>query len=96
MWNPATAQAYAASAPFYNSSLPYKLPNLTLAPADAKTATTYMSDINTFVGEQTANFMTGKRPLDEFDAYIADLQKMGIDDVLRIYNEAYTVWNQPR
>ena len=39
--------------------------------------------------EAGIKFITGEEPLTNFDAYVAQLTKMGIDNVLAIYRDAY-------
>lgn len=96
MWHPSTVASYENSEPFYNESLKYKVPSLTFSDADAKTVRSIMADINTYVSEMSAKFMTGEASLDQFDDYIATVKGMGIEDVLAIYNKTYQEWNQPR
>jgi putative aldouronate transport system substrate-binding protein len=47
-----------------------------------------MTPINTFVAESELKFITGATPFSEWDAYIAQIKKMGdIDKVLKYYTE---------
>lgn len=45
-------------------------------------------DIDTYVHEMFVKFLTGKESLDNFDSYIAQLEKMGIKEVLALYQAA--------
>ncbi|MEF3302230.1 extracellular solute-binding protein [Paenibacillus sp. GYB003] len=47
------------------------------------------TDINTYVGEMTTKFITGDAPLTQWDTYVAQLKKMGLDRYITIYNAAY-------
>ena len=38
---------------------------------------------------ETAKFITSARSLDEFDAYLAELEKLGINDYAKYYVDAY-------
>lgn len=50
-----------------------------------KQATLKMNSIQTYVDESFVQFVMGTKPLSEFDGYIAQLKKMGIEDVIKIY-----------
>ena len=47
------------------------------------------TDIQTYVDETIDAFIMGKKPLDEFDAFAAKVEEMGIGDVLEVYQAAY-------
>lgn len=96
MWAPQVEEAYNNLAPFYNESLKYIVPPLPFTDAQNKEIRSTMADINTYVEESVSDFMTGKTPIDQFDAFVEKINKMGIQNILDIYNEAYAEWNQPR
>jgi len=48
-----------------------------------------MDEMETYITEMSIKFITGEEPLTNFDAYVAQLTKMGIDNVLAIYRDAY-------
>ena len=48
-----------------------------------------MTAIDTYVQEQSIKFITGDRSLDEWDAYVKEIESMGVQDALKIYNDAY-------
>ncbi len=48
-----------------------------------------VSDIATAASEQSLRFVTGDRPLDEYDAFIEDLRAMGLDRLTEIKQAAY-------
>lgn len=51
-----------------------------------------MTPMNTFLSEEKLKFITGKRPMSEWDEFIATLTKMGdIDKVLDYYNAGKTI-----
>ena len=60
----------------------------TLNSEENKQATLKMNSIQTFVDESFVQFVMGTKPLSEFDNYIAQLKKMGIEDVIKIYQGA--------
>ncbi len=47
-----------------------------------------MADITSYVEENTNNFITGVRPLSEFDDYLAQLEKLDIKRAIEIYQAA--------
>lgn len=51
--------------------------------------TQYMTDINTFVFEAVTNFITGVKPLDEFDSFVEAVKNMGIGEVEKVKQAQY-------
>ncbi|NHN31281.1 extracellular solute-binding protein [Paenibacillus agricola] len=47
------------------------------------------ADIYSLVNQRTAEFVQGKVSLDEFDKYVAQLEKMGLSELQGIYTTAY-------
>ena len=45
-------------------------------------------DINTYISEMTAKFITGDMPFSEWDTYINTLKKMGLDEYIEINKQA--------
>jgi len=54
-----------------------------------KAAASAVDDINSYISEMTWKFITGQEPLTSFDTYMDTLQKMGIEDLIAAYQEAY-------
>lgn len=51
-------------------------------------------DIKSYHDEMCGKFIVGIENIDEeWDNYIATLKKMGIDDVIAVYQAAYDRWN---
>ena len=48
-----------------------------------------MDDANNYIAEMELKFITGEEPLSNYDAYVAQLERMGMDKVLEIYRSAY-------
>ncbi|MFD0868644.1 extracellular solute-binding protein [Paenibacillus residui] len=46
-------------------------------------------DINAYMEEMRAKFITGAAPFSEWDTYVDTLKKMGLDEYLEIYSTAY-------
>ncbi|MCL2833550.1 MAG: extracellular solute-binding protein [Treponema sp.] len=64
-------------------------PSYELPPADTQAVNKIMTDVRTYVDEMYLKFMMGQEPLSSWDAYVANIKKMGIDDVLAKHNDAY-------
>lgn len=62
---------------------------LTLNQDESDTYSDYWTDIEKYVGEETAKFITGERDIAEFDAFVQELYAMGLQDVLDVYQAAY-------
>lgn len=48
-----------------------------------------MSDINRMMEEEIVKFVTGNRPLSEWDSFIADLYQIGMDNYIDVYTREY-------
>ncbi len=56
---------------------------------EIETYTQKWPDIDTYVKENVVNFITGNRPLTEWDTYVATLKEMGIEDVVAVRQAWY-------
>ena len=65
------------------------LPAFTLTAEASEERSDIMNNINTYVDEMTLKFITGVTSLDEFDAYMAQLKAMGIEDAIAITQSQY-------
>ena len=76
--------------PFLEESNKYMLPgSLSFDSNDAETVRSKMTNIK---DQAILQFMTGQRSIDEFDAYVADVEGMGIQDVMDVFQKAYDDW----
>lgn len=64
-------------------------PRLPLNEDQKAKANNKSTEIDTYVSENISKFMIGEKPLDEFSNFADQIKKMGIDDVLNIYNDSY-------
>ena len=62
---------------------------ITLTADEAAEIAGIMADVNTHIYEQTLAFIIGARPLNEFDAYVAELESMGIRRAEEIHQAAF-------
>jgi len=62
---------------------------IALTPAEAEEMAGIMSDIDTHIYEQTLGFIIGSRPIDQFDAFVSELESMGIRRAEEIQQAAF-------
>lgn len=56
---------------------------------ESKVIEEYATACNTYAEEMIAKFVLGQEPLSGFDAYVENLNEMGVDKVLEAYTSAY-------
>lgn len=68
----------------------YVIPSgVSLTAEESTEAANIYSDIETLCMESIAAFVTGDKSLDEFDAFVEEIQGMNIDGYLEIQQAAY-------
>lgn len=67
----------------------HSVPILALTDEESVQYTDKMAAIQTYVQEMGLKFMTGDESLDSFDAYLAELDAMGLQECLEIQQAAY-------
>lgn len=60
---------------------------------DAQKAVAEIENMGTYISEMNYKFITGAEPLTNFDTYMDTLQKMGIEDLIALYQQAYDSFN---
>ena len=60
------------------------LPPLTPSEEESEKLARIQGDLDTYVDQMFVKFVMGKEPIENFDAYIATLKKMGMDDAIKI------------
>ena len=69
---------------------PFDLTTLVLTQDETDTYNDAWTDINAYITEATAKFITGEEDIATgWDAFIKDLEKMGLQDVIDVYQAAY-------
>lgn len=68
-------------------------PAFTFTAEEADKMSALKTDIETYVKEMQAKFITGNVPFSDWDKYTATLKKMGLDDYMKIYKAAYDRYN---
>ena len=71
----------------------YLLPAVSLTDEESETARSPLADIQTYVDENVAKFINGTRPVSEFDAFVADIEDMGIKGIVAVYQAALERYN---
>ncbi len=64
-------------------------PLLSLTAAESKRDGEIMSNVNTYRKEMLWKFVTGEEPLTKFDAFRDELKKMGIEESIKMRNDAF-------
>lgn len=52
------------------------------------------TDLETYVEQMEAKFIVGDTPISQWDEYIKTVQKIGADDLVKIYQTAFERWKQ--
>lgn len=58
--------------------------------------TTLMADINTYINEMMIKFVMGKEPISNYDKFLEQLNKMGIDEVIKIKQQQYDRYSKAK
>jgi putative aldouronate transport system substrate-binding protein len=68
----------------------YNMPKgLTVTTEEGQEYNSYYTDIKTHLTENILKFVTGTRPISEFDDFVAEVEAMGIDQCIAIKQAAY-------
>jgi len=74
-----------------SSALVYP-PYITMTVEEKAICDGVMDDVTNYITEMELKFITGEEPLSNFDAYVAQLDRMGINKALDIYRRAYEAY----
>ena len=69
------------------------LPPLTPSVEEAAQIADTVNRVNTYRDETIGKMIMGQIPLSEFDSFIAEVKKMGLEDAVKIYNDALARYN---
>jgi putative aldouronate transport system substrate-binding protein len=64
-------------------------PEFTYTEKENERLTVLQTDINGYVSKMQGEFITGKTPLTQWDNYVAQIKKMGLDEMMSIHEAAY-------
>ncbi|OKP70380.1 ABC transporter substrate-binding protein [Paenibacillus helianthi] len=71
-------------------------PSVYLSVDEQSEVSALMSDLNTYVKQMEAKFVTGAESLDNWSKYTDQLKKMESDKIVKIYQDAYDRWNSTK
>lgn len=71
-----------------NGVQPAGLPAVTISAEESSDYATKYNEISTYADEMYSKFIMGGESLDKFDDYVNNLKQMGLDDVIRMQEEA--------
>ncbi len=60
---------------------------------DAQKAVAQIEEMGSYISEMNYKFITGAEPLTNYDTYMDTLQKMGIEELIALYQQAYDNFN---
>lgn len=72
------------------------LPSMYMDVEQAARYTDLKTVIKNYVDAETAKFIVGQRPLTELDAYFEELEKIGIDEYIKICKDTYADYAGPQ
>lgn len=74
----------------YKPYLAEKLPILSFTKEELEAISVMNTDLSNFVNEMKAKWVTGQADIDkEWDGYVDRLYKMGLEEYIKIYKDAY-------
>ena len=65
------------------------VPTLSMTTEESDILSLYGTDITTYASEMLPKFIMGELSMDEWDAYVAELENMHIDEITEAYQNAY-------
>lgn len=74
------------------AKVPYPLVYLT--PEEQEEVGRIRADLDTYIEQMEAKFITGTEPLSNWDKYIKTMNNMDLDKLVNIYQDAYDRWNK--
>jgi putative aldouronate transport system substrate-binding protein len=70
-----------------------KLPAITPSPEESRRFAAIMNEVNVYTEEMFIKFILGVEPLSNFDAYVAQVKRMNIDEAIAIQTAALARYN---
>lgn len=67
-------------------------PYITMSVEDKAFCDGVMDDVNNYITEMEIKFITGEEPLSNYDAFVAQLDRMGVNKALDVYRKAYEAY----
>src|SRR5699024_12208388 len=69
-------------------------PKVYLTPDEQKEINTIEMDLESYVEQIEAKFITGVEPISNWDNYVETIEGMNIDRYIEIYQDAYDRWEE--
>lgn len=79
----------ATSYQMYYEAHPQLLPTLAYTAEEADMISSIATDVTSYVSSSLAEFITGNRPLSDWDSYLEELDNMGLQQLLETAQTAY-------
>ena len=80
----------------YVPNIKLQFPTVFLTPDEQSKVNAVITDIQTYAEQMEAKFIIGNEPISNWDNYIGTLKKMGIENVVNIYQVAYDKWKSSK
>jgi putative aldouronate transport system substrate-binding protein len=87
--SPESAAIRAKWADDPNADSALRLPPVQLTSEETDQRSKIMTEVNTYVDEMVLKFIIGAEPLSNFDAFVSQVKKLGIDQAVKITQSAY-------
>ena len=78
----------------WNLMTDIQMPFVTPTQEESRRVSQIMADITTYSNEMFERFIMGREALSNFDAYYANLRRMGIEEAINIWQAAYDRWDR--
>jgi putative aldouronate transport system substrate-binding protein len=91
---PKPQQQKAADTWMNTNQKSHMIPPVTATPEESNDLGKIMSDIDTYKQEMIAKFILGQEPIENFDKYVAQIKKLGIDKAITIKEAAIQRYNK--
>ena len=93
-----SGNTYAREIGMLKNNIPYAVPQfpdalMKYTVEEKNSITNKLTDIQNYVTQARAQFITGVEPISNWDKYVAEIEAMGINDVLTVKQAAYDRWN---
>lgn len=72
----------------------HKMPNITPTPEESQELAMIMNEVNTYRDEMELKYIMGIESLDTYDTYVENMNKLGINRAIEIYEAALIRFNQ--
>jgi ABC-type glycerol-3-phosphate transport system substrate-binding protein len=76
-----------------NGGFAHDKPVLKFSAEETQIKKQYETQINTYFDENIIKFVSGKRPIGEWDKFVKEIDGMGLDQVQKAYDDSLVRWN---